>query len=266
MAAFRVLKMGLVLLVILLLASTSVAQPTGNMLARVLMIQSQYFRGTVFMLDVDGHEYWITAKHIITGAEHPPYGTVPSKSVSLTILNPSSQGEQWLSEDFVVIDPGNDIDIVVLAPPISLLRVPLESITADASGLILGGSCEFLGFPFGAAWRAPFPNGATSWMPFVKHCTVSALAVQPERFWILDGINNVGFSGGPVFFGTGPQLKICAVVSGYRTEPTDVIPADPAVKPTATVKVNSGFFVAYDISYVIDAIHKNPIGPLREGK
>jgi len=65
------------------------------MLARVLMIQSQYFRGTAFMLDVDGREYWITAKHILTGAEHPPYGIVTSKAVSLKILNPGySQGEQ----------------------------------------------------------------------------------------------------------------------------------------------------------------------------
>lgn len=101
-------------------------------------------------------------------------------------------------------------------------------------------------------------------MPFVKRCIISALAVQPDRIWVLDGINNEGFSGGPVFYGTGPQLKVFAVVSGYKTEPTDVIPADPAVKPNATVNVNSGFFVAYDISYAIDAIHKNPIGPLRE--
>jgi hypothetical protein len=58
MAAFRIVKVsGLVLLGILLLASTAVTQPTGTMLASVLMVQSQYFRGTVFMLDVDGREY-----------------------------------------------------------------------------------------------------------------------------------------------------------------------------------------------------------------
>jgi hypothetical protein len=37
-------------------------------------------------------------------------------------------------------------------------------------------------------------------------------------------------------------------------------------EPTEVVNVNSGFFVAYDISYAVDAIHKNPIGPLRKGK
>jgi hypothetical protein len=76
------------LLVFFGLASTAMAQPTGNMLGRVLMVQSPYDRGTIFMLDVDQREYWITAKHILTGAKHPPYGTIPSKSVSLHILNP----------------------------------------------------------------------------------------------------------------------------------------------------------------------------------
>jgi hypothetical protein len=265
MVALALKRLCPILLGIVAVTSTSGAQPTGAMLARVLMVQSPYDRGTIFMLDVDQREYWITAKHILTGAKHPPYGTVTSKTVSLKILNPGVQGEQWLSEDFSVIDPGNNIDIVILTLPESLLKVPVQSIMPDAS-VVLGGNCEFLGFPFGAAWRAPYENGATAWMPFVKHCTVSALAVQPERIWILDGINNAGFSGGPVFFGTGSQLKIFGVVSGYKTEPTDVIPADPAVKPNATVSVNSGFFIAYDIGYATDAIHKNPIGSLRDPK
>jgi hypothetical protein len=265
-SAFRFSKRSLLLVGIVVAASTSVAQPTGTMIARVLMVQSQDDRGTIFMLDVDQHEYWITAKHILTGAKHPPYGTVESKSVSLHILNPGVPGEQWLPENFSVIDPGNDIDIVVLAPPESLLKTSLASVNADSTGALLGDNCEFLGFPFGAAWRATYVNGATSWMPFVKHCTISATIREPERIWVLDGINNGGFSGGPVFFGTGDQLKIFGVVSGYKTEPTDVMPLDPAVKPNAKVNVNSGFFIAYDIIYAIDAIRKNPIGPVREGK
>jgi hypothetical protein len=69
-----------------------------------------------------------------------------------------------------------------------------------------------------------------------------------------------------VFFGTGDQLKVFAVVSSYRTEPTDVIPSNPAVKPTEKVNVNSGFFIAYDIGYAMDAIHNNPIGAPRNAK
>jgi hypothetical protein len=107
-----------------------------------------------------------------------------------------------------------------------------------------------------------------------------------KRFWTLDGINNSGFSGGPVTYLTGPQQQVFAVVSGYLTEPTDVV-TSPLPKPPAPpkspaprklsqaktkkedgktkqlVNVNSGFIIAFDIQYVIDAIHKSPIGPLR---
>jgi hypothetical protein len=186
--------------------------------------------------------------------------------VSLQILNPGVEGEHWLPEDFSVIDPGTDIDIVVLAPPKSLLEGARPTIPADSSGTMLGGNCEFLGFPFGAAWRTKYAAGKASRSPFVKHCTISAMIDEPQREWILDGINNSGFSGGPVFFGTGEQLKVFAVVSGYRRESTDVILADPAVKPSEKVNVNSGFFLAYDIEYATDAIHKNPIGPLRSDR
>jgi hypothetical protein len=116
------------LFIALLAVQTGVAQPTSNLLTRVLMIESRFGRGTAFSLDVDQREYWITAKHILNGAQHPPYGTVKSKSERLKILNPSILGEQWLSIDFSVLDPGEDIDIIVLAPPHLLLSNPLSSV------------------------------------------------------------------------------------------------------------------------------------------
>jgi len=255
------------------------ATPTNNVLTRVLMVESQYGRGSIFSLDVDNREYWITAKHVITGAKHPPYGSVAAKSVSLRMLDPGSPEERWLPITFRVIDTGKDIDIVVLAPPEPLLTNPLPSVTADSDGAYMGGDCEFLGFPFGGGWRATFENGQTAWMPFTKHCTVSDLPPKDIRVWILDGINNEGFSGGPVIFLTGPAQKIMAVVSGYITEPTDVIPSalrKPATRSLATnnavtspkprINVNSGFMVAFDISYAINAIHNSPIGPMRKAQ
>jgi hypothetical protein len=242
------------------------------------MVESKYGRGTIFSLDVDHREYWITAKHIVSGAKHPPYGSVTSKSVALRILDPTAQGEQWLLVNFSVIDPGNDIDIVVLAPPELVLRNPLPSVATGSEGLALGGDCEFLGFPYGGGWRAQI-SGVSLWLPYVKHCTVSTFAVGDPRIWVLDGIDNPGFSGGPVIIKTGLEQRVIAVVSGYLTEPTEVIPSAagklsptktsakakrPAERPKGTVNVNSGFIIAFDIKYAIDAINKNPVGPLRE--
>ncbi|MGB9204751.1 MAG: trypsin-like peptidase domain-containing protein [Terriglobales bacterium] len=245
------------------------------------MVESRYYRGTIFSIDVDHHEYWITAKHILTGAKHPPYGSIPSKSVPLKILNPSAEGEQWLPVNFHVIDPGNDIDIVVLAASNLILGTSVPSVPAGSAGVIMGGDCEFLGFPYGGGWRANFDNGQSFWMPFVKHCTVSAMATMEPRIWVLDGINNEGFSGGPVIFRTGSEQKIMAVISSYRLEPTEVVssatakklpvkkssePKKTAAHAKQTVNLNSGFIIAYDIKYAVEAINKNPIGPLREVK
>jgi hypothetical protein len=88
--------------------------------------------------------------------------------------------------------------------------------------------------------------------------------------WILDGINNNGFSGGPVILGTGNDLKFVAVISGYYQEPTEGIRGNSAqLSPNTSkdyVNVNSGFIVAYDIVYAVDLIKKSPIGPLRPTK
>jgi hypothetical protein len=277
---------------LVLLGSVALAQPavpTAAILTRTRMVQSQYGRASIFSIDVDQREYWVTAKHVVSGRRHPPYGVIADKSIALRILNPSGEGEQWLSETFSVIDPGDGIDIVVLAAAKPILHNPVPSLPTGANQLFLGGDCEFLGFPYGSGWRAG--TGTQSfWMPYVKHCTVSSFwwssSPDSKRVWVLDGINNEGFSGGPVIFGTGLQQKIFAVVSGYHTEPAEVVPYDaarrapekkhrdePSSQPfddkahgREKVNVNSGFIVAFDIEYAVDAIKKNPIGPLRSAK
>lgn len=258
------------------IARAQAATPTFNILTRTLMVQSQYGRGTTFSIDVDNREYWITAKHILTGAQHPPYGAITVKSDTLQVLNPGAEGEQWISVNFSVIDTAKDVDIVVLAAPTPVLSDPLPTEPADSTGAMLGGDCEFLGYPFGGSWRASFNNGNSYWMPFMKHCAISGMNADPVRVWILDGINNEGFSGGPVVFRTGTDQRIMAVISGYVTEPAAVIssfqskPKSDEQKPRKTksakkqiVILNSGFIIAYDIKYAIDAIQKTPIGPLR---
>lgn len=251
--------------------------PTFNVITRITMVESSYFRGSAFSIDVDQREYWITAKHILTGAEHPPYGSVAANSFELRVLDPGGEGERWLPVKFLVIDPGKDIDIVALASPTPLLKDPLPSAKVGSQGVLFGGDCEFLGFPYGGGWRATWDTGATSWMPFVKHCTVSSMVSGDPKIWVLDGINNVGFSGGPVINRTGADQQIFAVVSCYRLEPVEVVSSGTANKTTkrkppnrksaaqhkATVSVNSGFIIAYDLASTIEAIHNKAVGPLR---
>jgi hypothetical protein len=262
-----------VIVTTLCVAAFGQAYPTNNVFFRVAMIQSQYGRGTTFSIDVDQREYWITAKHIITGSEHPPYGTVDTtKQVSLKILDPGATEERWVTVPFSVIDAGIDVDIVALAPPNPLLRNPIATASFEGAQLLLGGDCTFLGFPFGGGWRMNFDATHSYWMPFVKHCSISSL--PGNHVMILDGINNHGFSGGPVLYQTGPDQKIMGVISGYMQEPAEVLPSAqrlrrplqaPPNRP-GHVNLNSGFIVAYFIDPVIAAIRKNPIGPQRPPK
>ena len=174
------------------LVRTALAQPTFNILTRISMVESDFGLGTKFSLDVDNREYWITAKHVLTGAEHPPYHSIKSKSERLKIL----QAQEWLTIDFAVLDPGEDIDIVVLAPSRLLLSNPLPGLTPSSDGVMIGGNCQFLGYPYGTGWPIKFDQGTSVWFPYVKHCGVSAGPQGDKRFWTLDGINNFGFLRG----------------------------------------------------------------------
>ncbi len=253
------------------------AQPTNNIIQRIMTIEFRNERGTAFSIDRDDREYWITARHILTGAQHPPYGRVPSNTVDLKMLNPGGAGEQWLTTRFTVLQPASDADVVVLIPGKPLLPNITSKSPPAAEGLTIGANCEFLGYPYGGGWRGKF-SGSTFWLPYVKHCIISGMD-QEAHMWILDGINNAGFSGGPVIVGTGTDLKIAAVISGYIQEPADVIPQPPALilergkigrqspktppAPKETVNLNSGFILAYDISHAVDIIKEHPIGPVR---
>jgi hypothetical protein len=246
------------------------AQPTFNVLARTLRVQSQYGTGTIFNIDIDGREYWVTAAHILTGAKGKPFGRVKTKTVDLQILNPGGTGLQWIPVKFTVLQPAADIDVVALIPPKLLLdTITNPSPEASSVGLLLGGPCEFLGYALDGGWRAKMDTGSSVWLPFIKHCTVSAEDAD-TRMLILDGINNPGFSGGPVIFGTGDNLKIAAVISGYYLQPTEVIRGNAAQLasdvPKDYVNENSGFIIAYDIAHAVDLIKKNPTGPRRNTK
>jgi len=120
------------------------------------------------------------------------------------------------------------------------------------------------------------------WSPSVKRCTLSGSIVQSGiTVFVLDGINNLGFSGGPVVTRNGAAPEVFAVVSGFHAEPLEVLPASeqgqayvsplpappalPGQKPSSgkkqIVESNSGLILAYDLTPAIKAIRANPIGP-----
>jgi hypothetical protein len=276
----RYLAISILVSWVLLCTRTLMAQSatvTGNVWFRTFMVKGKEI-GTIFSIDIDEREYWITAKHLLTGAKHPPFGTVDAKTATLGILSQNESNKEWNAVSFRVIDPGKDVDIIVLAPETSLLgKNTIETAKVSSAGTMFGGECEFVGFPFGSAWTTKFEKSEMIRMPFVKHCTISGEIRSPQVIWILDGINNEGFSGGPVVVDTGPQQHIIGVISGFQREPIEVVPLPDSASPQSggandssaqrrpkeAALANTGFFFAYDMTCAIEAIKKNPIGPKR---
>lgn len=254
------------------------AMPTVNALFNTRMIMSKSDKGTMFPVDVDNREYWLTAKHILTGRKSEPAGQVTAKSVSLSVLNPIGEDIKWDSTDFTVVDPGKDIDIVVLIPKPQLLQVPLPPLKMAIGSFFIGGECSFLGFPYANTWTTGLESTAYKFkMPFIKHCYISGLTmVGSVKELVLDGINNPGFSGGPVLYNTGPAQVVIGVIAGFVNEKAQVysieVPETPAHKSASSqqktnptkkenvVNLNTGIILAFPIDSVVDAIKKNPVG------
>jgi hypothetical protein len=254
------------------------ATVTNNVLFRTFLVRTDKGSGgTIFSVDVDNREYWITAKHVLTGKTTSPFGEYTEKTVSLSVLaqvevSQTDVEKNWIRKTFTVLDPGKDVDIVVLASEKLFMPDAVASAATSDAKVTFGGDCEFVGFPYGQAWAAKFESKQVVRFPFIKHCTISGRLTSPQEVWVLDGINNEGFSGGPVVVETGTAQKIIGVISGYHPEKSDVMLVEvnsgavEASRPAEYVNLNSGIILAYDMRYVLDAVKKNPIGPLRPKK
>jgi len=134
------------------------AQATNSILFKTLMIKTKTEAGTMFAIGVDNREYWLTAKHILTGRKTGPPGEVKEKTVSLDVLDPIGEAIKWNPVQFAVIDAGKDVDIVVLVPNIKLQDLGLRDLPVSSGSFGIGGECSFLGYPYASAWTAPFSD------------------------------------------------------------------------------------------------------------
>jgi trypsin-like peptidase len=232
----------------------------GNVVGRIFRIAYGNKSGSSFAIEVDGRQYLITAKHVVQGIKDGD---------SISLLN---KDKAWQPLSAKVIYPERtDVDIAALALPEVITRA--ETVNPTLNGVLLGQHCYFLGFPFGLA---SFQGGWAP-IPFVKQALISAIQFP---LIYLDGMNNPGFSGGPIFFidQNTRELKFGGVISAYRysyaevlrkrsneTRPLDQIPTDEMEGVGQFVAENQGIVIATQIDPIIEAIKKRPIGPVVQG-
>jgi hypothetical protein len=139
--------------------------------------------------------------------------------------------------------PATDVAVFALSTAIT----PELDLHPTSEGAVFSQDAYFLGFPYGLGLES-----ANLTYPFVKKAIFSGQKTEPDgaHVWFLDGINNPGFSGGPVVFkqGGSDSWHVAAVVSGYRAEHVGVHGGEGAVP------VNTGIIVAHDIAAAVEAI------------
>lgn len=221
-------------------------------LQRTFFIQYRNQSGTCFVLDVDERQYIITAKHIFPDAVKN----------SDAIIQVSHDGGWFPFPCKIVGVADDDVDIIVLAAPSLLSTVGNLLLTRD--NLILGQTVYFLGYPFGLTGSGTVNQDFP--LPVVKSACL-AMFPNPKvgKFMLLDGLNNPGFSGGPVVYSqllapiTEGTSFVAGVISGYRGEQSNIYVDDQ--KTPNYVLINTGLILCYPIEYAIDLIKLNPIGP-----
>jgi S1-C subfamily serine protease len=221
------------------------AMVSSNILRRVFTIRVGSGQATGFTIEVDDRQYLITARHVVS------YSTSPT---TIEIFH----DKKWVKVQVrsVFVEPSTvDIAVVALSEQLSDL-LPIQPI--GTKGSYLSQDVFFVGFPYGLSIDGHALNSGFP-LPLVKHGIIAAIANGRGEPFLVDGINNPGFSGGPVVQSENPKNPaIIGVVSGYRAVHESVY--KEKTKTDLTVQANTGLLVAYDLEYAIEAIKKNPVG------
>ena len=218
---------------------------TANILQRTFRIHYKGETGTCFTIDVQGKRYLITAKHVVD--------SMPDDAVV-----DISHNRGWLPLRVRLVGHSDgDIDVTALAP--QELFGSSHRLTVTTKGLVLAEDVYFLGFPYGLGMDVKTDLNAGFPLPLVKKAAVSALGLEDAPM-LLDGHNNVGFSGGPVARrGTKEEQTVIGVISGYRYDRQNVCDKD-GNETSYTYDTNTGIIFAHDIRHALETISTNPIG------
>jgi hypothetical protein len=227
---------------------------TSEVIQQVFLLRTKLASGTGFTVKVDGKQYLITARHVL---EELGSSAIPAQPI--VEIN---RGGTWHSFTATLVFSSNaPWDIAVLALPVGI-GLSFPEVDLGTKGLIYGQETYFLGFPFG--WRGEFGAVNNDYpVPYVKRAIVSMLSGQSSPMVVLDGVNNPGFSGGPVAFkNQAGKWQIAAVVSGFNTTREPVFKGKSDESAGLTVDQNTGLIDASPLEIVLKPIRANPLGPM----
>lgn len=218
------------------------------------MVRHHAGNGTAFAISVDKRQYLVTARHLLD----PEGKGMVEDLVQLEIM----RAGQWHPLPCLLVGVGEEpFDIAVLAPP--QLLTNFSAIDIGTKGLAYSQEVYFLGFPLNLHGDVGIVNNDYP-LPYVKKAIVSMINGQNHPLLVLDGHNNIGFSGGPVVFPNPVSGRskwvLAAVVSGYSETREAVYEGTSDKETRYTVAVNSGLIDSCPLEMALDLIKTKPIG------
>lgn len=223
--------------------------PAKKVIDCVFYLSTDTSTGTCFSISYKGVKYLITAKHMFNNTRLAEFGIL--KKDGFVKGNSKIFYHENANVDVIVIE--NDF----------LQNVPAIPICMDQPGIGIGQEMYFIGFPFGI--KAEQYNDHGFPFPFVKMANLScAYTKQGYPLLWLDGINNPGFSGGPIIYSViqdGEERQyLGGVISSYRCDVKPVCDKDGKNSdPELYYRENSGLIHVHGTKCIIDIIERNSI-------
>lgn len=192
--------------------------------------------GTCFVWLDEAGTYFVTAAHLLKGA------------AAGDIVHFSSRiGWRDIVLREVQFANGGE-DIAVFSTDNFRVGVHPEAQLISGYSLALAQDLVFLGFPLGTTNTYP-RDGFEA--PLVRKASFSGVTViDGVQVLILDGFNNPGYSGGPVFSEHKGETSLCGVICGYSYDRPNPVyrkspDGDEERLENAYVKPNSGLIYAH---------------------
>jgi len=224
-----------------------------NVYKRIFNIKYGINSGTAFLVQHDSSSYYVTAKHLLKNK-------INNDTITVEVF----QNSKWkLLSGNILLHKNNQIDVALIKSnhqgyvggfPIETFFVPL------------GDEGRFLGFPLGIKdttfqkYNDGFP------LPLIKKAIFSgSIVTNGVTLFLLDGHNNPGFSGGPVFFKNWEKkwskdkspMALFGLVTAYVNQKNEI------QTPIGNFKFNenSGIIISYGTAIILEIIAQSKISP-----
>lgn len=219
---------------------------TANFIERVLHIKNGNSTGSSYIIEKNDRSFLVSAKHIF-----------PNLKECDSITFQVNQDKKWKNISGIVhLHQNKNVDLIIIDLGIQLFGNNPDSYLTTGN-FILGDEGYFLGFPMGL--QTDWLPGKNQGLPsaLIKRATFSGqININGTIILLLDGQNNPGFSGGPIFFKLFNKeivkWSFFGIVSGYY-------PQNNIAKTTFgdfLYNENSGIIICTSETYIRDIMQR----------